>query len=66
MKRLYLWVLSLVVFLGLSFGFVLPKLMSAESDLTLVVALVYLGLVVPMVTANIVVRIVTIVKGLLK
>lgn len=66
MKRLYLLGLSLIVFLVASFGVVLPKLVSAESDLTLIIALVYLGLVVPMVVANIVTRIFFIVKDKLK
>ena len=66
MKRVYLLTLGLVTFLALSFGFVLPKLLSMGADEGVLVGLAYLALVVPYVSAYFMSKLFFTVKGLLK
>ena len=66
MKRVYLLTLGLVTFLALSFGLVLPKLLSMGADEGVLVGLAYLALVVPYVSAYFMSKLFFTVKGLLK
>ena len=66
MKRVYLLTLGLVTFLALSFGFVLPKLLSMGADEGVLMGLAYLALVVPYVSAYFMSKLFFTVKGLLK